>query len=159
MAAPAVFASHGPQENFGNLTGRCNVVTIKIAVIMPREVKQYGQVALSSNNETEVRYKLKSKPKSEIVHVQRQRSAAFLFHATAARSAYVRKPQNEVGTPKSVDQRLLSTTSQPAPSVQNATSLPCHALKVRYPERTMPIKAREKSGKFGALFVTAGTAS
>ena len=41
------------------------------------------------------------------------------------------KAPKEVGMPKSVDQRLLSTTSQPAPWVQNATRLPCHAEKVR----------------------------
>src|SRR5712691_554607 len=69
--------------------------------------------------------------------------------AVAASVKYVSNPQNAVGKPNSLAQRLDKTTSQLLPTAQPLTELPVHSVHERYEASAIPKTLRTRSGRLG----------
>src|SRR5437763_1765012 len=75
------------------------------------------------------------------------------MNAVPASAAYAASPQNAVGRPNSVAQRLDKTMSQLLPTAQPFTELPVHSVHDRYEASPMPISLKTSSGQFGAALI------
>src|SRR5262245_4582908 len=71
--------------------------------------------------------------------------------AIPARLVYASNPQNAVGSPSSVAQRLDSTMSQPPPAAHPCTGPPANAAQDKYVVRAMPRLPIASSGQLGAV--------
>src|SRR5262245_28378460 len=71
--------------------------------------------------------------------------------AMPASVKYVINPQNAVGKPNSLPQRLDKTTSQLLPTEHPFSEPPVHSVHERYVVRAIPTTLRTRSGQFGPL--------
>src|SRR5262245_19536269 len=90
-------------------------------------------------------------PNNATVHAYDQCLSARLTNAIAASAPSANSPQNDVGRPSSVAQRLVRTRSHPPPAGHPRTAPPLNATHDRYPVKAMPRPLTARSGQLGAV--------
>src|SRR4029450_6401754 len=68
----------------------------------------------------------------------------------AASEIYANRPQNDVGSPRRVAQRLVRTRSHPPPAGHPRTAPPANANPDKYPVKAIPRALTAKSAQLGA---------